>query len=145
MRPLPFFPSSADADALGGCSIEEVAAAATLALRGEIATTESHQRAYMERCPFGVVLGMAPWNAPVRPPSFPMFFSLPFLFGKKPEELKLMSTLRGRADYTGAKGSVATYHGWKRRFVVAFFTTFDEDDEKLMKRPGLVCSDPQDE
>ncbi|GAA6039257.1 hypothetical protein JCM8097_003231 [Rhodosporidiobolus ruineniae] len=46
-------------------SIEEVAASATVALRGEIATTEAHQRAYIERCPFGVVLGMAPWNAPI--------------------------------------------------------------------------------
>ncbi|GAA5841709.1 hypothetical protein JCM3766R1_005158 [Sporobolomyces carnicolor] len=46
-------------------SIEEVAAVATAALRGEIATTAGHQRAYIERCPFGVVLGCAPWNAPV--------------------------------------------------------------------------------
>ncbi|GAA5995902.1 aldehyde dehydrogenase [Rhodotorula paludigena] len=45
-------------------SIEEVAAAASNALRGEVATTESHQRAYINRCPFGVVLGIAPWNAP---------------------------------------------------------------------------------
>lgn len=45
--------------------IEETAAAATNALRGEIATTDSHQRAYIERCPYGVVLGMAPWNAPL--------------------------------------------------------------------------------
>lgn len=74
-------------------SIEEVAAVATAALRGEIATTAGHQRACqfpdqtpmslsygrahtasltfclitdIERCPFGVVLGCAPWNAPVR-------------------------------------------------------------------------------
>ncbi|GAA5837311.1 hypothetical protein JCM11251_004963 [Rhodosporidiobolus azoricus] len=46
-------------------SIEEVAAAASNALRGEIATTDSHQRAYLERVPYGVVLGMAPWNAPL--------------------------------------------------------------------------------
>lgn len=39
-------------------SIEETAAAATVALRGEIATTDQHQRAYIERCPFGVVFGM---------------------------------------------------------------------------------------
>ncbi|GAA5820756.1 hypothetical protein JCM3770_005957 [Rhodotorula araucariae] len=45
-------------------SIEEVAAAATNALRGEIATTDSHQRAFIKRCPYGVVLGIAPWNAP---------------------------------------------------------------------------------
>ncbi|GAA5864367.1 hypothetical protein JCM8547_005798 [Rhodosporidiobolus lusitaniae] len=45
-------------------SIEEVAAAASNALRGEIGTTDAHQRAYIERCPYGVVLGMAPWNAP---------------------------------------------------------------------------------
>ncbi|GAA5869010.1 hypothetical protein JCM1840_000442 [Sporobolomyces johnsonii] len=51
---------------LAADSIEEVAAVATAALRGEIATTDSHQRAYIERCPFGVVLGMAPWNAPVQ-------------------------------------------------------------------------------
>ncbi|POY76346.1 hypothetical protein BMF94_0543 [Rhodotorula taiwanensis] len=50
---------------LAADSIEETAATATLALRGEIATTDSHQRAYIERCPFGVVLGIAPWNAPV--------------------------------------------------------------------------------
>ncbi|GAA5968104.1 hypothetical protein JCM3765_005851 [Sporobolomyces pararoseus] len=46
-------------------SIEEVAAVSTAALRGEVATTASHQKAYIERCPFGVVLGMAPWNAPL--------------------------------------------------------------------------------
>ncbi|GAA5905731.1 aldehyde dehydrogenase [Sporobolomyces salmoneus] len=46
-------------------SIAEVAAVATAALRGEIATTGSHQKAYIERCPFGVVLGCAPWNAPL--------------------------------------------------------------------------------
>ncbi|GAA5973197.1 hypothetical protein JCM11641_006318 [Rhodosporidiobolus odoratus] len=46
-------------------SIEEAAATATVALRGEIATTEVDQRAYMERCPYGVVLGCAPWNAPI--------------------------------------------------------------------------------
>lgn len=46
-------------------SIEETAATATLALRGEIATTDHNQRAYIERCPYGVVLGIAPWNAPV--------------------------------------------------------------------------------
>ncbi|GAA5892209.1 hypothetical protein JCM6882_003611 [Rhodosporidiobolus microsporus] len=45
-------------------SIEEVAAAASNALRGDIATTDSHQRAYLERVPYGVVLGCAPWNAP---------------------------------------------------------------------------------
>ena len=45
--------------------IEETAATATLALRGEIATTDRNQRAYIERCPYGVVLGIAPWNAPV--------------------------------------------------------------------------------
>ncbi|GAA6018938.1 hypothetical protein JCM10207_009207 [Rhodosporidiobolus poonsookiae] len=50
---------------LAADSIEEVAAAATNALRGEIATTEPHQRAYLERCPYGVVLGIAPWNAPM--------------------------------------------------------------------------------
>lgn len=46
-------------------SIEEVAAVATAALRGEVATTASHQKAYIERCPYGIVLGMAPWNAPL--------------------------------------------------------------------------------
>ncbi|KAK4705364.1 hypothetical protein P7C70_g838, partial [Phenoliferia sp. Uapishka_3] len=45
-------------------SIEETAAAATVALRGEIATTDHSQNAYIIRCPFGVVFGMAPWNAP---------------------------------------------------------------------------------
>ncbi|BGP57463.1 hypothetical protein JCM8202_002020 [Rhodotorula sphaerocarpa] len=50
---------------LAADSIEETAATATLALRGEIATTDVHQRAYIERCPYGVVLGIAPWNAPV--------------------------------------------------------------------------------
>lgn len=46
-------------------SIEEVAASATVALRGEVATTGPGQRAYISRCPFGVVFGAAPWNAPV--------------------------------------------------------------------------------
>ncbi|GAA6061740.1 hypothetical protein JCM10212_000473 [Sporobolomyces blumeae] len=46
-------------------SIEEVAAVSTAALRGEIASTGPEQRAYIERCPFGVVLGIAPWNAPL--------------------------------------------------------------------------------
>ncbi|GAA5939693.1 uncharacterized protein JCM15063_005261 [Sporobolomyces koalae] len=46
-------------------SIEEVAAVATAALRGEIASTPSDQRAFIERVPFGVVLGCAPWNAPL--------------------------------------------------------------------------------
>ncbi|KAL8278624.1 hypothetical protein RQP46_008916 [Phenoliferia psychrophenolica] len=32
--------------------------------RGEIATTDKSQKAYIERCPYGVVFGMAPWNAP---------------------------------------------------------------------------------
>ncbi|BGP19142.1 hypothetical protein JCM10213v2_007229 [Rhodosporidiobolus nylandii] len=50
---------------LAADSIEEVAGVATAALRGEIASTEAHQRAYIERCPYGVVLGMAPWNAPM--------------------------------------------------------------------------------
>lgn len=50
---------------LAADSIEETAATATLALRGEIATTDRNQRAYIERCPYGVVLGIAPWNAPV--------------------------------------------------------------------------------
>lgn len=46
-------------------SIEEVAAAATVALRGEIASSAPGQRAYISRCPFGVVFGAAPWNAAV--------------------------------------------------------------------------------
>lgn len=44
--------------------LEETASVAT-ALKGEIAPSGSHQRAYITREPFGVVLGMAPWNAPV--------------------------------------------------------------------------------
>lgn len=66
---------------LAAASLEETAACATAALRGEIATTDSSQRAYIERCPFGIVFGMvsptsltvvlylnplqAPWNAPL--------------------------------------------------------------------------------
>ena len=46
-------------------SLEETAAAATMALRGEVATTDAGQRAYISRCPFGIVFGSAPWNAPV--------------------------------------------------------------------------------
>ncbi|KAM0750932.1 aldehyde dehydrogenase [Meredithblackwellia eburnea MCA 4105] len=46
-------------------SLEETAAAASTALQGEIAVTGQGQRAYIERAPFGVVFGMAPWNAPV--------------------------------------------------------------------------------
>ncbi|SCZ87932.1 BZ3500_MvSof-1268-A1-R1_Chr2-3g05400 [Microbotryum saponariae] len=49
---------------MGIDSIEEAAASATLALRGEIATTEAGKRAYISRCPYGVVFAMAPWNAP---------------------------------------------------------------------------------
>jgi len=44
--------------------ISETAALAT-ALRGEIAPSEDGQRAYIERVPFGVVLAIAPWNAPL--------------------------------------------------------------------------------
>jgi len=44
--------------------LEEAAASATNALRGEICTTDLAQKAYIERHPFGVVLSMAPWNAP---------------------------------------------------------------------------------
>ncbi|KAM0791831.1 hypothetical protein ACM66B_004090 [Microbotryomycetes sp. NB124-2] len=44
-------------------SIEEAAAAVTVALRGEIASTGPEQRAFIQRCPFGIVLGIAPWNA----------------------------------------------------------------------------------
>lgn len=64
---LRHFSSSTEAaaDGMSASRIEETAAAATNALRGEIATTEAHQRAYIERCPYGVVLGMAPWNAPL--------------------------------------------------------------------------------
>ena len=43
---------------LAADSLEETAAAATMALRGEIATTDASQKAYIERCPFGVVFGM---------------------------------------------------------------------------------------
>ena len=39
-------------------SLEETAAAATVALRGEIATTDRNQKAYIERCPYGIVFGM---------------------------------------------------------------------------------------
>ncbi|ORY88424.1 aldehyde dehydrogenase [Leucosporidium creatinivorum] len=45
--------------------IEETAAAATLALRGEVATTDAGQRGYISRCPYGIVFGGAPWNAPL--------------------------------------------------------------------------------
>lgn len=44
--------------------IEELASAST-ALRGEIAPSHSGQRAYLTRVPYGVVFGMAPWNAPM--------------------------------------------------------------------------------
>ena len=44
--------------------LEELASAAT-ALRGEIAPSKPGQRAYILREPFGVVLAMAPWNAPL--------------------------------------------------------------------------------
>jgi len=43
--------------------LEEVAACAT-SIRGEIAATGPGQRAYIQHCPYGVVFGMAPWNAP---------------------------------------------------------------------------------
>lgn len=46
-------------------SLEETASAASTALRGEIATTEQGQTAYIEKVPFGIVFGMAPWNAPI--------------------------------------------------------------------------------
>ncbi|KZV92379.1 aldehyde dehydrogenase [Exidia glandulosa HHB12029] len=44
--------------------IEELAAAST-ALRGEIAPSHAGQRAYLTRVPYGVVFAMAPWNAPM--------------------------------------------------------------------------------
>jgi len=43
--------------------LEELAAAST-ALRGEIAPSPPGQRAYILREPFGVVFAIAPWNAP---------------------------------------------------------------------------------
>jgi acyl-CoA reductase-like NAD-dependent aldehyde dehydrogenase len=42
-------------------SLEETAAVITAAMRGEIASSGRGQRAYIEREPYGVVLGMAPW------------------------------------------------------------------------------------
>ncbi|KAK4046931.1 hypothetical protein OIV83_005722 [Microbotryomycetes sp. JL201] len=45
-------------------SIEEAAAVATSALRGEIASTGPEQRAFIKRCPYNIVLGISPWNAP---------------------------------------------------------------------------------
>lgn len=45
-------------------NLEETAAAASSALRGEIATTGPEQKVYIERCPYGVVYSMAAWNAP---------------------------------------------------------------------------------
>lgn len=45
-------------------SFEELAGVAT-ALRGEIAPSHAGQRAYLTRIPYGVVFGMAPWNAPM--------------------------------------------------------------------------------
>ncbi|CAD6568982.1 MAG: hypothetical protein CYPHOPRED_003010 [Cyphobasidiales sp. Tagirdzhanova-0007] len=44
--------------------VSETAALST-ALKGEIVPTEDGQRAYVERVPYGVVFGMAPWNAPL--------------------------------------------------------------------------------
>jgi len=44
--------------------VSETAALAT-ALKGEIAPSEDGQRAYIERVPYGVVFGIAPWNAPL--------------------------------------------------------------------------------
>lgn len=58
-----------------GKRIEETAAAATVALRGEICTTDETQRAYIERCPFGVVLGMVSSTAG----TLEMTFSYPIL------------------------------------------------------------------
>jgi acyl-CoA reductase-like NAD-dependent aldehyde dehydrogenase len=62
---------------LAAASLEETAACATAALRGEIATTVSSQRAYIERCPFGIVFGMV---SPILPstlvPSEPRTVSL---------------------------------------------------------------------
>lgn len=49
---------------LGAEQLEETAHAATVALRGEIIATDSSQKAFLERHPFGVVLSMAAWNAP---------------------------------------------------------------------------------
>ena len=44
--------------------VSETAGLAT-ALRGEIVPAEDGQRAYVTRIPYGVVLGIAPWNAPL--------------------------------------------------------------------------------
>jgi hypothetical protein len=70
-------------DVIRVSSLEETAASATVALRGEVATTDAGQRACafsfpasfashaelllpdITRCPYGVVFGAAPWNAPV--------------------------------------------------------------------------------
>ncbi|SCV68256.1 BQ2448_377 [Microbotryum intermedium] len=46
-------------------SLAESAAVSTIALRGEIATTEAGKRAFIKRCPYGTVFSMAPWNAPL--------------------------------------------------------------------------------
>merc|ERR1711939_249116 len=48
--------------ALGG--MEEAAACASSALQGESVPSENGQKVYVEREPYGVVLAMAPWNAP---------------------------------------------------------------------------------
>ncbi|SCZ90067.1 BZ3500_MvSof-1268-A1-R1_Chr1-3g01756 [Microbotryum saponariae] len=45
--------------------LAESGAVATVALRGEIATTEAGKRAFIKRCPYGTVFSMAPWNAPL--------------------------------------------------------------------------------
>jgi len=50
---------------IGFRRLEETAAAASVALRGEICTTDQGQRAYIERTSYGVVFGMAPWDAPL--------------------------------------------------------------------------------
>jgi len=49
---------------LASGNIEECAALAT-ALKGEIVNLEHGSKAYIERIPYGVVFGIAPWNAPL--------------------------------------------------------------------------------
>ncbi|KAM0756034.1 aldehyde dehydrogenase [Meredithblackwellia eburnea MCA 4105] len=46
-------------------ALEEAGSVATTALRGEVATTDAGQKAYITRVPYGVVFGISPWNAPV--------------------------------------------------------------------------------